>query len=1012
MNSRFIGVVLAVAALGAAQATSPLAAGPAQGAGPAKVAVPREWSENDLKVAHHPGTGRIRFVGTPPGRPFHLPGTRPGGAAPPAAETARAFLARYRDQFGIVDPDRETRVQQERRLAGRTVVRLQQLHAGIPVVAGEMNVQIDDGGGVIAAMGEMLPDLALDTTPAIAAAVARAIAVATAAAAHGVDPAVATPTEPELWIVDPALLRPGEGGARLAWRVEVRARVPELIDELVLVDALTGEVVLHFDQVPSARVRETYNAANGTTLPGAFVCGEANPGCTGGDTHAVAAHLAAGDTYDFYMTHHGRDSIDAAGMTLVSSVHYATGYANAYYDGILRQMVYGDAYGFPLADDVVAHELTHGVTNMTSRLMYYYESGAISECFSDVWGEFTDLVNGRGTDTPAVRWLVGEDVSGHGAYRSMQNPPAYNQPDRMSSYLYWLAPDDNGGVHTNSGIGNKAAFLMTDGGTFNGRTVAGLGLDKVAAIFYEVQTNFMTGGSDYADLHDALYQACLNLTGPGGIVAADCAQVAIATDAVEMDALIPGMYGHAAVCPAGMAPADLFFDNIDDTGGANFAESVFAGQSAWSSFWNSYPVSGRYHLLAFEDRINTDAALAMNLDVALPQGIPYLHFDHAFGMHSDPLYAIYYHGGLLEYSTNHGSTWADAGAFSESGGNGYNGWITDSGTNPLHGRPAWGGKSRGYISSRFNLAPIAGQNVRFRWRYGTDNAGADAGWAIDDIRIYTCVAAGPAGCDHPVADGSFEQGTPNPFWAESSTHYGSPLCDMTRCGILQGARTGDWWVGFGRYHFYPETGSVQQSVVLPEGTADLTLYLRIYLSSGNRTDSVRALVDGQQVWSVLEGTAPYTTGYAPVTIDLTPWADGGTHLLRLESTTTGNPYASMFFVDDVAIEACTSETPPIVIAFGSRDIVHITPAVGFESYNLYRGDLAILRASGTYTQVPGSNPLAWKNCALADPAFWDPDIPAPGTGAFYLVSGRLGGVEGSLGTDSAGAERPRTHTCP
>ena len=72
---------------------------------------------------------------------------------------------------------------------------------------------------------------------------------------------------------------------------------------------------------------------------------------------------------------------------------------------------------------------------------------------------------------------------------------------------------DSGGVHTNSGINNKAAYLMVDGGSFNGKTVTAIGADKTLAIYYEVQTNLLTSGADYADLYNALYQGCLNLVG-------------------------------------------------------------------------------------------------------------------------------------------------------------------------------------------------------------------------------------------------------------------------------------------------------------------------------------------------------------------------------------------------------------------------------------------------------------------------------------------------------------------
>jgi len=183
-------------------------------------------------------------------------------------------------------------------------------------------------------------------------------------------------------------------------------------------------------------------------------------------------------------------------------------------------MVYGDANGYALADDVVAHELTHGVTAYESGLVYYYQAGAINESLSDVWGEFVDQTNGAGTDTLAVKWQIGEDITGLGAFRNMADPTIFGDPDRIGSTNYDCDEsynNDNGGVHTNSGVNNKAAYLMVDGGTFNTYTVTALGITKVAKIYYEAQTNLLLSASDYNDLYNALQQACTNLVGTSGI---------------------------------------------------------------------------------------------------------------------------------------------------------------------------------------------------------------------------------------------------------------------------------------------------------------------------------------------------------------------------------------------------------------------------------------------------------------------------------------------------------------
>jgi hypothetical protein len=231
----------------------------------------------------------------------------------------------------------------------------------------------------------------------------------------------------------------------------------------------------------------------------------------------------------FYNTHHKRNSFDNQGGTIASTVHFYVGYQNAFWNGV--QVVYGDNMA---ADDVVGHEISHGVTEYSSNLIYYGQSGAINESFSDVWGEFVDQTNGAGNDTTAVKWLMGEDTA-LGVIRSMSNPPAYGNPDKMSSPYFYTGSYDNGGVHINSGVNNKAAYLLVEGGIFNGRYITAIGMNKTAAVYYEAQANLLTAGANYSDLYYALLQACQNLTGGAdGITATDCLQVQLAAEAVEM----------------------------------------------------------------------------------------------------------------------------------------------------------------------------------------------------------------------------------------------------------------------------------------------------------------------------------------------------------------------------------------------------------------------------------------------------------------------------------------------
>jgi hypothetical protein len=482
-----------------------------------------------------------------------------------------------------------------------------------------------------------------------------------------------------------------------------------------------------------------------SSLPGSFVCDESQPGCTGGaDLDADHAQTFAMDTYAFFIQHHGRNSLDGGGIPITASVHYGTNYDNAFWDD--AQAVFGDDY---VTDDIVAHELTHGVTEYTSGLLYYYQSGAISESFSDLWGEFVDLTNGPAGVSPSEKWLIGEDI---GAFRNMANPPQFNDPDRMTSFYYHLGdledlvyvPFDNGGVHTNSGVNNKAVSLMTDGGSFNGYSVASLGIDKVAAIYYETQIHLLTSGAGYRDLYYAVHQACLNLIGSAdGITLDDCGEVQKALESVEMNIdPITDFAPTASVCPNNAQPNNLFYDDFESGTGKWVLPAEWGVDSL-------YAASGQYSLYGLDSNVMTDTRATMSSSVAVPaSGTTYLHFKQAFGFEINPDSGIIFRtwdGGVLEYQID-GGAWQDAGVLLDSG-RGYNGQIyTGGGTNnPLAGRNAFVSDSHGYVSSRYNLgiSAIRGHSIRFRWRIGTDQNTGELGWEIDDVRIYTCRITSP-----------------------------------------------------------------------------------------------------------------------------------------------------------------------------------------------------------------------------------------------------------------------------
>jgi len=266
-------------------------------------------------------------------------------------------------------------------------------------------------------------------------------------------------------------------------------------------------------------------------ISSAFVARDADNNWS--DGAVVDAHTYAGWTYDYYFKRYGRRGIDDRDLAIRSITHFQAGYQNAFWDTGVSSMFYGDGGSvyrpFSGAIDVVAHELTHGVTAYTWNGIYYGESGALNEAFSDIMGtsvEFFFQPAGDGR-LMADYWL-GEDLPevfdpNRNAFRSMNDPSHVCgrlgcHPDNYAK-LY-RGTDDNGGVHVNSGIANQAFYLLVEGGTnrTSGRTVAGLGAvnrERAERIFYRGFTLHLTPGATFADGRAATVQAALELYGPG-----------------------------------------------------------------------------------------------------------------------------------------------------------------------------------------------------------------------------------------------------------------------------------------------------------------------------------------------------------------------------------------------------------------------------------------------------------------------------------------------------------------
>ena len=679
------------------------------------------------RVKNNPITGKVSFIGCGSPQGIKLPTTVPSFASN-SQEKARDFARVYAPLFGVDNPDANLIARKSFAIDLLPTVKYQQAYQGVPVFAAELNVNLDKNGNLLAMTGEASPDLNLDVKAKVSADLALKTALIVVKKQYNLSASSVNASAPQLNIYQPELIGNGKGQAKLVYLVIVKPKALQPIQQYVFVDATKpNTVILTFNNSPDARNRLTYTASNTQTLPGTLVCNEANVSatCSTTDTSdAAKAHTFARDTYDYYYNNHQRDGIDGYGSPIISTVQYGVNYQNAFWDGV--QMVYGD--GFSRADDVVGHELTHGVTEYTSGLLYYYQSGAINESFSDMWGELIDLTNGKGVDTAAVRWKIGEEVPVIGAIRDMRSPSLFGDPDRILSPNYYQGSGDNGGVHSNSGVNNKAVSLMIDGGTFNGRTVGVVGSTKLVKIYYKAQTTLLTSGSNYNDLYNYLNQSCASLVGTSGITTANCTQVNNALLAVEMN-LPPsgGFQPQAALCPVGQTVTNTFFDNVE--GSLKWHPLALLNSNPWKVGTN-FAASGTNSLFVEDLSSISDSAALQKTGVLIPAGA-YLHFKHSFDFE-----APNYDGGVLEYSIGSTGVWQDVRLLFSSGQN-YNGTIVSP--NPLAGRLAFVGASHGYVSSKYNLASLAGQVVRFRFRQANDGSVGAGGWDVDDIRVYRCL---------------------------------------------------------------------------------------------------------------------------------------------------------------------------------------------------------------------------------------------------------------------------------
>jgi len=466
-------------------------------------------------------------------------------------------------------------------LPSRTLERLQQFHNGVPIWGAEV-VRDSDRGVVVAMFGELSPDLTLSTQAALSI-----DDVATRIRRDGGDGATLL-RAPELTIlrlrsgearlayaavlsqpqaISRVFVDANTGAELLRYsEIEHQAAVGSGTGSLgdtkkvsavqqsggfFTDDPLRPPVLTTYDM--RGNFRRAVTVLNGSPLLPSDRAFDADNNWT--DPAVVDAHVHVGWTYDYYFkrfSRHGLDDRDRPITILTNPVSQNGALAlppdlldlalNAFWCdscGPYGLILFGNGLPpglyFPSIGqtftyfagglDVAAHELTHAVTSSTSNLIYFGESGALNESFSDIMGTSVEFFyQPLGTGPGKADYLIGEDVAravvpgALDGFRSMANPSLFGDPDHYS--LRFLGADDNGGVHTNSTIASHAFFLAIEGGTnvTSGLSVQGVGAgnrEQMERVFYRAFSFLMPADATFSIARAATIQAARDLYGVG-----------------------------------------------------------------------------------------------------------------------------------------------------------------------------------------------------------------------------------------------------------------------------------------------------------------------------------------------------------------------------------------------------------------------------------------------------------------------------------------------------------------
>ena len=943
IDVNFVNRGLALAVVGAGIAVIPtlgMQATAATKAEPSLLSQLRDQAQGSVAISKESATGKAGFVRS---NGDLLPGTSASSASSAGAK-ADAYLDKYAAVLGARSAELE-KVRVDSSPLGWTVT-YTQAYQGIPVFGSGLKANLDTQGDLTSVSGYAAPDLNLSTSPRRNASEAGKAAVAIveefppmADAERAADTTGLRASGAELVVYRKGSVKGETGEAVLAWQVDVSnvTKTSGTIHDVLFLDATSLKPVNRYSKIHTALDRELQTVTDDGNTPDdvsddvrqrVWQEGDAFPGTLDQDQQNLLTSSA--ETYNLYRNLSGRDSYDGAGARMITVHNRSDRCPNASWNGEYASYCPG-VYD----DDTVAHEWSHAYTQYTSGLIYQWQSGALNESMSDVFGETVDLINARedegegdlsvkrpdglcSTHSPALplltikspasiakecltggasfgrpltgagitgdvavptdpveaggtnldgcspydqdvtgkivlvnrgfctfeskarvataegaaaliignreeaplgmsgsdqtlvstvsiglsdrqsirtaiaggqtvnvnmrdvagdrvdsyRWLLSEKSSAFGgAIRDMWNPTCHGDPGKVSDAEYKCGTDDAGGVHSNSGVPNHAFALAVDGGSYNGQTSTGLGLDKAVNLWWRAQSAYLTPTSDFVDLADGLEASCADLTGRAinratlgtavqpatPVTAADCAELAKVIAATELrtepvQCNFQPLLNPAApsLCGDGFVNEVSWSEDFEDglAGWTASNQVVFAG--GLNDPWRSSTVKGHAGKVAFgpapdKGQCNGGAGDFSSRDSIASPVIevgellsPKLTFDHSVSTE------LGYDGGNVKISINGGSfVTIPAAAYL------YNapGVIATAGnTNPLKGQDGFTGTDGGTLESGWGTSVVdlaamgltSGDTVQMRFDIGRDGCGGVLGWSVDNVKIVDC----------------------------------------------------------------------------------------------------------------------------------------------------------------------------------------------------------------------------------------------------------------------------------